>query len=410
MKRILSVVLSAFMLLPLFSSLAFATQIESEKTDALVISDVTEQYDRMTQHGWNAISPDAVSESLIEAYDNFVLTCDSLIGLPQHLKTKLVSKFDNGARIVIMGKAASEYSCGIFGVEIDCKDVPDEAQCDGRLSWQSENTSNKIEVDVSAFDSLGVLIYKDIAGLIVTEIKIEDISNDKMLADGLMYCLSYDYSGLAFDSETHDRGGYTNSWINVAVKTATYLCDRCTITTSIKLDKNSGNPNSNNQYLQYLAYKVDIDVSEASGSPDESRFSIRRAEVEAKGGPNSKIYDYGPKNQNVGSSGSLSFSLPFSIGVSFSTESRVAISRTKGGIDSNDVAIQYQPKTVIWINGYEYDGIHCEAHTESYQQGTSYYYGYGTFRIDTYAHYSYSGDPHSLISYYLPGWDTVSGT
>lgn len=386
------------------SAIALAENKESWHDNTLYIASDDALETIMRQRKWDTITPSELHHSDISKYNSIVIAYDDLTTA---LKSNVVSRFETNARIIVLGDITVQTVRKYFGVESVEDSVSAELSEKRREADLAINNRGESAVDVSSFDPLGVLIYKTVQGVNATEIKIEDAANKVKVADGLEYCLSYDYIDLAISNTDKNRsGGYTNTWINVDVNTATYLTTRCAINTSIKLDKNSGNPNSDNEYLQYTPYVVDVDVVKSSSDT----YSIRKVDVKVKGSSSSLIYDYGPLNQSCGASASVSFGLPYSVSVSFSPGSKVGITRLNGGINSNTVTIQYQIKTPIGLNGYEYDGVRCEGHIESYQRNTSYLYGYGQFNVYTYIHDFYSGEPSNLITYYNSTWDTASGS
>lgn len=347
------------------------------------------------------ITEESTIDSRLSSYDNIIVDADRL---GDELNTSLITAFDDQSRIFVLGDISVNSVRSYFGLDEIPEDIS-EAMHEVNSAAEIDPLCNS--VDVSAFEVLGVLIYRDISGSNVTQVRIEDSANDNLVATALQYCFAHDYLALATRSGDNavSTMSYTNSWTNVDVNTETYVTTRCTISTSIKLDKNSGNPNSNGEYLQYTPYVVEVEVN--SGS---TIYSIRKVEVTVKGSSSSTIYDYGPLDQSCGASASVSFGLPYSINVSFNPGSKVAISKISGGIDSNSVKICYQPKTVIGLDGYEYDGIRCEAHIEAYQANSGYLYGYGQYGVYTYEHDSYSGDAINYLKYYNSTWDTVSGS
>ena len=402
MKRIICFLL---VFIAIFSSTAatFAVDEELYSNDMLFISNDNSLDAILSQRNWDTLSTNEMINADISEYRNIVI---SFSDLNTTLKSKIVSQFENMARIIVLGEVTHQAVRSYFGVSSNLDSVSEELP-ENSHSIDSSIISSGNSVDISSFDTLGVLIYRTANGVNVTKIKIEDSTNKIRVAEGLEYCLSYDYFALVNSNATTTRsGGYTNTWINVDVNTYTHLATRCTINTSIKIDKNSGNPNSNNEYLQYTPYIVDIDVVKS----DSNVYSIHKVEVEVKGSSSSLIYDYGPLNQSCGASASVSFGLPYSISVSFTPGSNVGITRSAGGINSNSVKIKYQIKSPAGLNGYEYDGVRCEAHIESYQRNNRYLYGYGQFNVYTYVHSSYSGEPSNLIRYYNSVWDTGSGS
>lgn len=52
-----------------------------------------------------------------------------------------------------------------------------------------------------------------------------------------------------FSGVINRTGDFSNSWSNVDISTNTYQYTRATITTSIGIDRNDGNPNLDGEYL-----------------------------------------------------------------------------------------------------------------------------------------------------------------
>lgn len=387
-----------------FSSavVAFASESNCEANTLYITSQTSQVLTHSSEYigGLDTENGD-ITASLLSEYDNIIVDIDRFNNAA---KVDLLSAYNNQCRIFVLGDASVNSVRSYFGLDMIAEDISKSMN-----EVKSENSIGTLEntVDMSSFDVLGVLVYRDISGTNVTQVRIESLADKELIATALQYCFSYDYFSLANISGNSMTvtADYTNSWTNVDVTTETFVATRCTVSSSLKLDKNAGNPNSNGEYLQYTPYVVEVDVN--SGS---TVYSVRKVEVEVKGGANSTIYDYGPLNQSCGASASVSFGLPYSINVSFTPGSKVSISKVSGGINSNSVKICYQPKTLIGIDGYEYDGIRCEAHIEAYQSNNKYLYGYGQYSVHTYEHDSYSGDPINYLKYTNSEWDIASGS
>ncbi|MHB8963437.1 MAG: hypothetical protein ACYC5K_09825, partial [Saccharofermentanales bacterium] len=184
-------------------------------------------------------------------------------------------------------------------------------------------------------------------------------------------------------------------------------CTRFIMNMSLKIDKNAGNPNNAGQYLYYSVYRTDINVKPYTGSdPMVSCYSISKANIKNIGNTGAAIYDYSPHNRSP-SSANVSISLPWGISASFDPESRIKITKTSGGIDSNNVGIEYKVVNWLGFQAYEYESMWCEAHYEAFQT-SNYFQTTGDYLITTYEMNSYDGSPANGISYY-PGTVLIIG-
>lgn len=402
MKSRFYVLMSILVVLSLILSstlVVFAAENNLDEKSTLCITSQTAHNHQLSFDSVD-VETGKISASLLSEYDNIIVDKDCFNST---IKTDLLSAYNNQRKIFVLGDVSVNYIRSYFDLDLIAEDV---SMSMNEVKTENKNSFSK-SVDISSFDVLGVLIYRDISGNNVTQVRIESLDNKELVDTTLKYCFTHDYLALANSPKNNMAvtANYTNSWTNVDVTTATYSTARCIITTSIKLDKNAGNPNSNGEYLQYTPYIVEVEVN--SGA---TVYSVRKVEVEVKGGSNSTIYDYGPVNQSCGASASVSFGLPYSVNVSFNPGSKVAISKVSGGINSNSVKICYQAKAPIGIDGYEYDGMRCEAHIEAYQSNNQNLYGYGQYNVYTYEHDLYSGDPINYLMYYNSIWDAASGS
>ena len=309
------------------------------------------------------------------------------------VKSFVVEAYENSTRVFIKGmNLARNYVREHFG--LDRRDYPI-----AETTKDNGSTNDKTMVDVSQFDSIGILIYKEGSASNVTKVYVE--SHDQV-SKAIEYCLSYDYLKLANNNQISDKSilqknlaaaDYSDTWYTVDVDTATYMTDRSTITTSLKVMRNGGNPVAG-KYLFHAPYKVDVDM-------DSPSWYVDRTTLEVKGGSQSLISAYGPLPTS-GTTTTVSFSLPYSITVGFDVGTRVKINKLSGGYDSVSLKTEFDVKTVLGLNAVA-SNMHCEAHIESYQT-LQVLAGYGQFHVTT-CGYQFSNP----ITYYNSEWDSVSG-
>ena len=329
----------------------------------------------------------------IDNYD-FIIVDKALMSTS--VKTNLQEAFFNKTRIIIAGDISRNEVREYFGLEKNTNNEED-VKSEADVKYTENPLQEDNIVDVSKFPSVGKLIYQDTIGTNITEIIVEDFSNDEKLLDAFIYCFTYDYSELSKSADSPETKSYTYSWSNVDIDTSTYITARCTINTAIKLDKNDGNPNSNDEYLGHAGYVVDTDMN--------SGYYLDQTDVEVKGRATSLVYAYGPPNMTNPSNATISFGLPFSLNISFTPgAARVNISKLAGGINSNNLKTRFNPVTIFGTNGLG-GSMLAEADIETYQPSTSYFYGYGQFYVKT-VMYNWN----SPMTYYNQSWDGVSGS
>ena len=328
----------------------------------------------------------------VESLDNII--CTEQTKIVTTAETLNNSKFEgalkealkDNSRIFVVGELMEEDVREFF-------DLPVNAMVNQK---ELMNTVSKDELDgygedvevvnVAEFPMLGQMVYQDEGNTNVTCVYVESLSDSELIADAIDYCFEYDY--LEFSGVINRTGDFSNSWSNVDISTKTYQYTRATITTSIGIDRNDGNPNSDGEYLFYVPYKVDVDIA--------APYAIHNVKLDLAGNRASKVYDYGPKDVSCDANASVSSQLPKAISVSFTPGTKVAISKVSGGLDSNNFAVEYQPKNFLAVDSYTSDRMQCEAHIEGYQTG-SYFKANGNFRVETYKRQQPSGGQPAYV-------------
>jgi len=325
-----------------------------------------------------------------EEIDNILIDLDLL---DDDVRGYLLAAFAEGKKIIVRGDISRGEIKAYFSLENneypaeELSEKADEAAQPGTL------------VNVSTYCSAGKLIYQDIRGANITNIVVEDSGNGEKVMETFRYCFGYDYLELSTRETLSDaeRGMRYSicDWTNVDTATATYSFTRVMINTSIRVYSDDDNPNADGENLQYVPYIVEINPCDWC--------VVDYAEIEVKGGRGSLIYNYGPTEQTCGASGTVAFSMPPYIAVSFTPCSGVTISKISGGIDSRNLKLGYNAVNILGIDWYTFDSVRCEAHIESYQP-SSFYYGYGAFHVLTYEADFVYGNTWNPITYYnIPG-------
>ncbi|MHB1455018.1 MAG: hypothetical protein ACYCYM_13835 [Saccharofermentanales bacterium] len=323
------------------------------------------------------------------------------------IKNKLIQSYSKGKRIIILGEGQNRKEM----LEYFGEDTTNTYEVLEKPREVPENTNYQI----IAMKCIGTMIYKK-NGIINTTSIYSDENIDEVY-NLLLYVTEYDYIGLAMGQQNTKKFFSTaevsaepnNTWNSVKVATRTDSCTRFILNMSLKIDKNSGNPNNAGQYLYYSVLRTDIDVKPYSGS-DLSiyRYSIAKANIENTGRSIAAIYDYSPHNRNS-SSANVSVSLPWGISASFDPETRIKITKTSGGIDSNNIGIEYKAVNWLGFQAYVYDSMWCEAHYEAFQNSCS-FQTTSDYLITTYEMEFYDGSPVNGISYYPATVFTIGGT
>lgn len=383
-KKIVGVLLAASMCVPLGIT-AFAMQEltpnEAEKKTLYVVnseSSKNREDERKATFGeQNVISETEVTDKIVKEYSNLVIEEEAL---DEEIQKTLREAFENETKIFVTGNITANAIREYFGLDT-VEAVAEDVREVGETAKQEENDVRY--VDVSLFPTVGRLIYQDWRGTNVTTVKSSNSEHWKDPTGLIEKCFNYDYLYNTTGVEKAKRRAGADTWSRVDVVTDTFECgDRCVVSTSIRLDKYDGNPDSRGNYYYYVPFIVDI----------ENNATIQKVDVTTYGAPSSKIADYGPTATSVGAGASISFSLPKAISVSFTPGPRTKISKISGGIDNKAVTIRYQPRSMAGLDSYTQDDIRCDAHIESYQSGPL-GAGYGAFEIHTYVTNAY-GDTY----------------
>ena len=334
-------------------------------------------------------------KSLIASESEYYIVDGELIN-NSDVKSILKDAFSKKSKIIIKDKDLSRNEVRqYFGLKE--KNYPEKQEV------TSAKVNSSQMVDVSKFDSIGKLIYRDERGSNVTDIKVEANDEDKIL-EAINHVFEYDYLKLALKKENNVARNnilknntlfaYDNSWSNVDVDTSSYSTARCNIDTSLKIDSNDGNPNGDNEYLYYIPYVVDVEITDSKAYIDENT-------IEVKGKSGSLISAYGAYNQSAESS--FSISLPFSISTTISTGTTVDVNKLSGGINHRNVEVEYDVVGFLGADAVSKDLI-SEAHIESYQSDSDYFRAYGQFHVKT-CEYQF----RNSVTYYNSTWDYASG-
>nr|WP_312580176.1 hypothetical protein [Sedimentibacter sp.] len=316
----------------------------------------------------------------------------------EDVKFYLSDVYNHNGKIFVKGKDTTRNSVRkYFGLKE--KEYPINKDISSSESTV-ENNNNEKMVDVSKFATIGMLIYKDGNINNVTQLSVELSNDENQVNKAIENCFGYDYLKLsgyesnessALLQKNEAYASYTELWEQIDVDTTTWSTARGYVYTSIKLKENSGNPDQSGNYLIYVPYKLDVEM--------DAGFYIDKTIIEVKGGTGSLIDDYGP-TPTSSSKTSFSFSLPYSLGVAFDVGTKVDVTKTSGGYDSNNLKLNYDVVTLV--NAVDTQ-MHCEAHIESYQTSSS-LKGSGQWHAYT-CKYQFA-DP---ITYYNSTWDSVSG-
>ena len=324
----------------------------------------------------------------VDHYNNIIVNKSMLA---DSSKNNLQKALLNHSKIIITGNISENSVREYFGLEL-------------RLSFEEESRPEENVqhednmVDVSQFGLAGRLIYKHEADIFITPIRVENIDNSADLLGAFKYCFNYDYANLIDSSREQFGIRYSNAWSSVGVNTETYVMDsRGTINTAIAINKNDGNPNSNDQYLSHVRYTVDTDMNPG--------WFLDRTEVEVRGRQTSLIYDYGPNNMTNPPDATISFNLPFTLSISFSPgPARINIRRVAGGIDSNNCKLRFNAVSLFGISAVT-DAMFAQADIQSYQSSSGFFFGYGQFYATT---NGYQGS--NSRTYFNSIWDSINGS
>lgn len=365
-----------------------ADQNTSDSTSTLYIADglkVATQSKGVID-STDIISKENITKQVVEAYDHIVVDSTAL---DEEIQNVMQEAFEDGSKIFVLGNITTNGVRDYFGLDSVSDASGESTQITANISEGTIDDGNL--VDVSQFPNVGKLIYQDQRGSNVTSVKSSNTSDSEAVRALINKCFDYDYLYSTTGMEKNSALASADSWTRVDVSSDTFDCDnRCVVSTSIRLEKYDGNPDSRGNYYFYVPFIVDV----------ENDSTIKKVEVKTYGSPTSTIDDYGPVATNVGSGVNVSFSLPKGIGISFTPGPKTKITKVSGGIDNRDVTIGYQPLTAIGFNGYTQSDIRCDAHLESYQSGQL-GAGYGQFHVYTYAvGTSPSGDYVDPITYY----------
>lgn len=306
---------------------------------------------------------------------NFITTSNML---SNNLKNEFKLALEQSNRILIIGDLSKEEIREYFDLPVVSGTYSEAPNANKDHIEEEQSSTMEYEEDVervsvSAFSTIGQLVYQDHSGTNVASIYISDETNSELIVNTIAYCFSYDYLGLSSRAASDDD--YENSWISLNIDTDTYSHERAIITTSLAIEKNAGNPNYAGEYLFYIPYRVDI-------SPIDP-YAISYVDLDVHGSSDSLVYDYGPENTSCNANASINFSLPYAISVGFSPGESVDIEKVGGGLDSNNFTVRYQPKNFLGFDSYTHNDMQCEAHMKGYQDGY-FYQAFGTFEIKTY--------------------------
>lgn len=386
MKKVLSIILCLMLFLTMTAGFACAEN-KAEAQDLL-----SEAVYLMGENGVfldNIIPGIQVTKETFSQHIDKNMIVDTAM-LDAKVEKNIKDSFEKGKRIVLIGEISEEIVRSCFGVS---KYVATADKKEANLNGNRVSENGDEICDVSQFPKLGILIYQENGTTNVTNLYVEDLFDESLVFKTLEYCLQHDY--LKFQESKDPRGiapqNFGYSWKNVDTNTATYTHPRCIVTTSLRLDKNSDNPNSAGEYLYYLPYEAEISMN--------SGFKVRKGVINTIGKPGSKVYGYGPKNES--SAISVTISLPYGISTSISTKTNCNIEKTEGGLDSDHVKITYQPVTSIGIDK-NVDELACFSHIEAFQDNNS-YLGYGQFSFTT------TSPTQGNVTITNNSWDVVQG-
>ena len=315
-----------------------------------------------------------------------------------NVKDSLNLAYKNGGRIIIKGDNLNRKEIrNYFG--IDTKNTPDV------IEKPIENNFRNDKVTYIGSKLIGMMIYQQDGLNNVTSIRGNENDSVDEINEAFYHVCKYDYIALAIGKQKNniiisagplDVSAESYTWNNVGVNTRTEYTSRIYVYSALTLDKNAGNPNGNGQYLFASTYRTDIDVR-SSGNP-LIQYALTNVNLNNYGESGSAIYQYGPLDQGTPSSATVSFSLPWGISVSFSPQTAITISKTSGGINSTNVAINFTPKTFLNTQAYELTGMWCESSYEAYRS-TSYLKTTGSYNITTYQGDYYQGNWHYTTPY-----------
>lgn len=387
MKKFLSVGTVFILSIQLLCGFSIGTQGEDSGNNIIYVGN-----EEMAAIALEKLPMDVVSVETFDGVEysektNFITTDEMLNGDYKHWFN---SVFEENNRIFVLGDISEEDMREYFDLPTKNSAYQEKANStsdDADANFYAKYGESVEIVNVAEFPVLGRMIYQNEEGTNVTTVYVEDLNDMALVANTIDYCFSYDY--LRLSSEAAKARDFNNSWSNVDVNTNTYSHERATVTTSIGIDKNDGNPNSDGEYLFYVPYRVDVDVNVP--------YVTHNVSLDVAGNIASSVYEYGPKDISCDANASVSFQLPQAISVSFTPGEKVAITKTDGGFDSNNFTVEYQPKNFLGIDSYTANRMQCEAHIEGYQTG-SYFQAYGAFEIETYRAQQPSGGHQGLLN------------
>jgi len=390
-KRVLSIFISAVMMLGLLIPVSASAQKQASKGVYIVDEDTEPKNNNFATY--KVVQTDFLPNTDLSAYNNIIVQAECLTS---SVEESIVEAYNSSSRIVFLGDISINTVRDFLG--LDQNEMTNST--DQRYPQEHENEVEQEGMEnVSNYPSIGKMIYQDNRGVNITDIRVKEPENETLVKNAVLRCLEYDYlylsTGVTEDNAILRSGDFSNSWRNVDVMTKSYTLgdDYGTVNVSLKVDKNTGNPNSSGEYLYYVPYIIDIEM--------RAGYYIENATAEVGGSDTSKIYDYGPTNTSCSANASISFGLPYSVSVTFSPGSKVAITKESGGIDSKTVKIKYQPKDALGVNAVA-SNLRCDAHAETYDTNST-AFGTGQFRIQV-------GEYRQTITTYYSKWDTVSGT
>lgn len=392
-RKILSLVMGMLMI---FSIIPTTNAVnDSQKNTTIIISsnfETLSDEESIFSQELNAkhIQQSEVSNTDLCSFEKIIVDTTSM---DEIIQDSLQSAYNSSSKIFVLGDISENELRNYFGLKEKKDDKSGISTTSDESSAISEETlieGGKV-VDVSQFPEVGKLVYQDWRGSNITTVKSSNIGNTEEIEALIQHCFEYDYLGLATKMESELAPMVADSWTRMDVETDSFDCDdRCIVDTSIMLNEYDGNPDSRGNYYYYVPFTADI----------TNKAVIRRADVTAKGSVTSTIDDYGPTPKSVSAGANVSFSLPFSISVSFAPGPRIQITKEDGGINNRSVTLRYQPKTPLGINGYIGDDLRCDVHIESYQEVGAMAGGFGTFSVLTYEYGTTpSGDYTDPITY-----------
>jgi hypothetical protein len=322
-------------------------------------------------------------ESVGNVTDDVNIWVDNDLINQKDVKEKLDLVYKNGGRIIIKGESLNRKEIrNYFG--IDTKNTPDI------IEQPISNNLKKGNITYIGDKLVGMMIYQEDGINNVTSIMGNKNDSEDEIEKALLHVSKHDYFGLALKEKQNNSSvlsmgptevyAENNTWDSVNVNTRSEYTSRLWIDTSLQLHKNNGNPNSSGQYLFASTYTVETEVRPTG--TNGYYYCISNENLNSYGGSGSLIYEYGPTNQG-GSSSTIQFTLPWAFSVYFDPQGYISISKTSGGINSNNVAMDFTPRNFLGFQDYDFDGLYLRNSYESYQTST-YFQTTGGYTIDTY--------------------------